>query len=214
MSSDEIDIIISYESQAFEILKCNLEDKMEDVLNKFAAKKSLPKSFSFLTLYGGRAFTNDDQKKTISQLISSQDKFDRKMNLLLYNSNNNITSSQNNSNINIILMIDPKKIFVLQGKKEDTIKTILNKNKSKIDTDINSLIFKYGNEIIDINKSFDDIANDIDRKFSGITLYAFSNNKLVVNFILNNYRQFRIECSYEEQIRKICNSYCLIIIKI
>ena len=207
MSSDEINVIISYESQAFEILKFHLEDKMEDILNEFATKKNLPNS-NFLILYGGRSLTNDDKKKTISQIISSQDKFDGKMSLLLYGKNN-ISNSQNNSNINIVLMIDPKKIFVLQGKKEDTIKTILNKNKAKIDADINLLIFKYGNEIININKTFDDIANDIDQKFSGITLYAFKNKKLVVNFIFNNFRQFRTECSFDDQIRKICNIYCI-----
>ena len=52
MNSDEIEIIISYESQAIEILHCNLEDKIEDILLKFASKKNL-KDCSFLTLYGG-----------------------------------------------------------------------------------------------------------------------------------------------------------------
>ena len=96
----------------------------------------------------------------------------------------------------------------MQGTKEETIKTILNKNNSKIDIDINSFIFKYGTEIINIDKKFDDIANEIDQKFSGITLYAFPNRRLMVNFTLNNYRQFRTECSFEDSIRKICLIYC------
>ena len=56
MNSGEIELIISYESQAIEILYCNLEDKLEDVLLKFAAKKNL-KDCSFLALYGGYGYT-------------------------------------------------------------------------------------------------------------------------------------------------------------
>ena len=207
MNSDEIEIIISYESQAIEILHCNLEDKIEDILLKFASKKNL-KDCSFLTLYGGNIISEKDSKKTISEIINTRDKFDKKMSMLLYRQNN-YSSTTKNKNINIVLMIDPQKIFVLQGTKEETIKTILKKNSSKIDIDINSFVFKYGKENIDINKKFDDIANEIDQKFSGITLYAFTNKKLTVNFIINDNRQFRTECYFEDSIRKICSIYCV-----
>ena len=207
MNSGEIELIISYESQAIEILYCNLEDKLDDVLLKFATKKNL-KDCSFLALYGGNVVSENNSKKTISEIINTRDKFDKKMSMLLYRQNPS-SDNQKNKNINIVLMIDPQKIFVLQGTKEETIKAILQKNSSKIDIDINSFVFKYGKENIDINKKFDDIANEIDQKFSGITLYAFTNRKLNVNFIFNNYKQFRTECFFEDSIRKICTIYCV-----
>jgi hypothetical protein len=46
------------------------------------------------------------------------------MSMLLYRQNPT-SDNQKNKNINIVLMIDPQKIFVLQGTKEETIKTIL-----------------------------------------------------------------------------------------
>ena len=207
MNSGEIELIISYESQAIEILYCNLEDKLDDVLLKFATKKNL-KDCSFLALYGGNVVSENNSKKTISEIINTRDKFDKKMSMLLYRQNPS-SDNQKNKNINIVLMIDPQKIFVLQGTKEETIKAILQKNSSKIDINIHSFVFKYGKENIDINKKFDDIANEIDQKFSGITLYAFTNRKLNVNFIFNNYKQFRTECFFEDSIRKICTIYCV-----
>ena len=207
MNSGEIELIISYESQAIEILYCNLEDKLDDVLLKFATKKNL-KDCSFLALYGGNVVSENNSKKTISEIINTRDKYDKKMSMLLYRQNPS-SDNQKNKNINIVLMIDPQKIFVLQGTKEETIKAILQKNSSKIDINIHSFVFKYGKENIDINKKFDDIANEIDQKFSGITLYAFTNRKLNVNFIFNNYKQFRTECFFEDSIRKICTIYCV-----
>ena len=207
MNSGEIELIISYESQAIEILYCNLEDKLDDVLLKFATKKNL-KDCSFLALYGGNVVSENNSKKTISEIINTRDKFDKKMSMLLYRQNP-ASDNPKNKNINIVLMIDPQKIFVLQGTKEETIKAILQKNSSKIDINIHSFVFKYGKENIDINKKFDDIANEIDQKFSGITLYAFTNRKLNVNFIFNNYKQFRTECFFEDSIRKICTIYCV-----
>ena len=86
MNSGEIELIISYESQAIEILYCNLEDKLDDVLLKFATKKNL-KDCSFLALYGGNVVSENNSKKTISEIINTRDKFDKKMSMLLYRQN-------------------------------------------------------------------------------------------------------------------------------
>ena len=205
MASSEINLIISYESEAVETLKCNSDDKLENVLKKFAEIKNMENP-SFMILYGGKNIQGDDLKKSLSEIMTGLDKQDLTMNILLYR--NIIKIVQDKSNINIILIIDSRKVFVLQGKREDKLKDILIKNNSKINSDINSLIFKYGNKNVDLDKKFEEIANNTDKNFCGMTLNAYTQNKLIVNFEYNNFRQFRNECNIEDNIRNICNIYC------
>ena len=205
MTPTEIELMITYESQAVDTLKCNSNDKIENVLQKFADKKNIENP-SFMILYGGKTIQEDDLKKPLSQIMIGPDKEDKTMNILLYRNVTKVVKDR--SNINIILIIDSKNVFHLQGKSEDKLRDILTKNQGKINADINSLIFKYGNKTVDLDKNFEQIANDTDKNFCGMTLNAFSQNKLIVNFVCKSYRQLRKECNTEDNIRKICNIYC------
>ena len=67
--------------------------------------------------------------------------------------------------IKINLIIDSKRPLLLQAKRGETIKEILIRNTSKLQIDIKTLIFKYGNKIVDINKNFDEIADARDKNY-------------------------------------------------
>ena len=62
IESGEINLIISYESQNVQRLKCKASDKMEDILSSFAQKKNADYS-SFLILYSGKELQGSDLKK-------------------------------------------------------------------------------------------------------------------------------------------------------
>ena len=60
----------------------------------------------------------------------------------------------------------------MKGKRSETIKDIYNKHKSKIKIEIDSLIFIYGNNKIEVNKKLEEIANKQDKNSSWISLSA------------------------------------------
>ena len=211
IESDEINLIISYESQNVEKLKCKASNKMEDILSAFAQKKNADYS-SFLILYSGKELQGSDLKKTIFQTMTKIDKEQKTMNLLIYSKNSVPLSRQNF--IKIILIINSRDVYELHGKKDESIKDILNKNISKIGKTINSLTIKYNMNEIDLDKKFDEIADDRDKKFSGMTLSAYTNDdnhSLKVVFIDIKNREASVGCKMEDKIRNVVKDYCLMI---
>ena len=211
IESEEISVIISYESQKVETFKCKMNDKLENFVTRFASKINVEYS-SLFVLYSGKILNDNDLKKTFFQVMNSHDKKEKSMNMLVYRkiSNDTVISEQReNDIINIILIIDSKNILVLKGKKENSLKDIINKNAAKIGTDPNSLIFKYGAKEIDLNKKFNDIANDMDKKFSGMTLSVYTKTPIKVNFVnINEDNRVTIECYLDDIIKDACNEYC------
>ena len=211
IESGKINLIISYESQNVEKIKCNASDKMEDILSAFAQKKNVDYS-SFLILYSGKELHGSDLKKTIFQIMTRIDKEQKTMNLLIYSKNSVPLSRQNF--IKIILIINSRDVFELQGKKDESIKDILNKNISKIGKTINSLTIKYNMNEIDLDKKFDEIAVDRDKKFSGMTLSAYTNDdnhRLKVVFIDIKNQKINVDCKMEDKISFAAKEYCLMI---
>ena len=210
IETETIDLIISYESQKVKKLKCKMNDKIEDVLSEFASKEKVD-YVSFLILYSGLLIQGPDLKKTFFQTMTKNDKEQRTMNLLIYSKNPAVISEQ--KFIKIILIINSKDVFELQGKKNETIKEIINKNYSKIGININSLIVKYDMNEIDLNKKFDEIANPIDKKHSGMTLQAYTNDNnkpLTVIFVDENNQRDIVECQYGDKIRDVVKKCRLI----
>ena len=205
---DEMELIISYESQKVEKIKCKMSEKIEDILTKFANKINVDYS-SFMILYSGKALVNNDLKSTFFQVMSTHDKIQKSMSILIYTKSTIFLSGQ--VFIKILLIINSTNVFELKGKKNESIKSILKRNETKIGKDIDSLIIKYGNDEIDINKKFDDIANETDKKFSGITLSAYSddsNYPITVVFEDSNNKKEEIDCYIDDKIEDICKIYC------
>ena len=205
---DEMELIISYESQKVEKIKCKMSEKIEDILTKFANKINVDYS-SFMILYSGKALVNNDLKSKFFQVMSTHDKIQKSMSILIYTKSTIFLSGQ--VFIKILLIINSTNVFELKGKKNESIKSILKRNETKIGKDIDSLIIKYGNDEIDINKKFDDIANETDKKFSGITLSGYSddsNYPITVVFEDSNNKKEEIDCYIEDKIEDICKIYC------
>ena len=186
---DKISLNIIYESQKVESSECDINDKIEKILISFAKKKNIDYS-SLYILYNGEVFQKDSLKKTFFEIINSFDKKEKSMNILIYRNSTDINDIKpkpknvNNKNmINIILIIDSKNPLVLQGKREDKLIDIINKNSVKIGLNIESLTFKYGINEIDLNQKFDDVATEKDKKLSGITLSVYTKKPLKVIFV-------------------------------
>ena len=168
--TEELTLIISYESSIAEKIKCKFGDKIEDIITNFASKINENNS-SFLILYNGAILKSEDLKRTFLQKMNKNDIERKNMNILIYK--RNPTVRQNNDIINIILIIDSKDSIIIKGQKNEIIKDIIKKNSAKIG-DINNMIFKYGNNEIQLDQKFEDIANARDKLLSGITLLAYT----------------------------------------
>ena len=222
---DKISLNIIYESQKVESSECSINDKIEKILISFAKKNNIEYS-SLYILYNGTIFQNDSFKKTFFEIINTFDKKEKSMNILVYrttNDTNHIKPKQENNNmmknmknmINIILIIDSKNPLILQGKREDKLKDTINKNSVKIGLNIESLTFKYGINVIDLNQKFDDFASDEDKKLSGITLSVYTKVPIKVVFVNNidnndnnDDRKIPFDCFLEDKIKNFCLEYC------
>ena len=208
LNSEEITLLISYESQKVENWKCKIDDKVGDILKQYASQ--IHEDFSKLyILYGGKALQGADLEKSFSSIISSFDKLEKTMNILIYLK---IASRKKTDlgDIKVILIIDSKSPFIMQGKRDEPLKDIYNRYNQKIGLDINKLSFKYGIYTIDYNKTFNEIANSSDKICGGITISVYTTNTrnpLKVNFIYNNNR-FTIEGYKENKVGDICHQFC------
>ena len=176
--TEEITLIISFESSLAEKIKCKFGDKIEDIIINFASKINENHS-SFIILYSGTLFNKEDLQKTFLQKMSKDDIERKNMNILIYRKSPTI--HQENDVINIILIINSKDSIIIKGKKQELIKDIIQRNSAKIGQDINNMIFKYGNDEIQLDQKFDDFANNRDKIFSGITLLAYTKNVQDIN---------------------------------
>ena len=70
--TEELTLIISYESSIAEKIKCKFGDKIEDIITNFASKINENHS-SFLILYNGAILKSEDLKRTFLQKMNKND---------------------------------------------------------------------------------------------------------------------------------------------
>ena len=206
---NEITLIISFESQKVQTLKCKKNDTLLDILKKFATKMNEDYN-SFLILYSGKVIEKKDFNQTFDQFMCAQDKKSGKMNILIYKKNQSILPVK--EEITIILIINLEYPIVMKGKRSEMIKDIYNRYKSKTGIEIESLIFSYGNTKIDVNKKFEEIANKKDKNSSGMTLSAQTiNNKIPLKIIFVDSitkQKHNIDGYLDDKIKIACKQYC------
>ena len=92
----------------------------------------------------------------------------------------------------------------LKGKKGDIIKDII-ENSSLIKLDLKYYIFKHGENEIDLNQNFDNIANDYEKKDSRLPITVNCTIPLIVNLVNKNNKKYPIKCflkdKFSEKIR-------------
>ena len=203
--SEEITVIITFESQQAETFTRKLSDKIKDTLKLFASK--LNKSFlDLLFLYSGNKLEISDMEKTFEQIMNSQAKEDGQMHIIAYES----LVHQGNI-IKIIFIFEFAQIFKIEGEKEEKLKEIFIRCKEENKLDFGNydlMMFKYGDKVIDLNNKFDDIANKYDKKCLGMTILVYKKNQIKVNFIQEKKPIYSIECFMEDKIQDIINKYC------
>ena len=156
-----INLRITSGNQYTNIYKCGIEKSLEDYINDFIKYSGDDYSSSFpLVLYKGESYLGDKLKQHISQIIKPEDKMNKMMILLVYPSSG--SGKHELDKINIILTIEDIKKEELIGIKGEAIKDIINKS-SIIKIDLKWCTFKYKGDEIDIDKKFDEIANNEDK---------------------------------------------------
>jgi len=201
---DEITLILTYDSQKVKILKCNKNDKLENIFKNIASLVRV--SFDKLAfLYEGK--TIKDYSQTFAQIITPLDNKAKEMNILVYNLRRSLIDQQNY--INIIFLLNSEDFYSTKASRFSILKNICNEYASKKGLNIKSLIFKYRDKEIDLNLKFDDFASDYDKNCLGITLLVYNKNPLKVKFHFMNEQPYTIDCYKEDKIEDIFNDYAL-----
>ena len=178
----KIDLRITEETQKTQCYECETKNPLEKYINDFIDEFKLKLS-SLYVLYDGKCLFGKELKKPISKIISKIDKENKKMALLLRG--NSVFDIHEQDEIKIILSIEPSQTPELKGIKGQTIKEII-KEKFIIKIDLKWCIFKYKENEIDINKKFDDIANNEDKRRSTIIITLNFTIPLIVHYIRKN----------------------------
>ena len=72
---------------------------------------------------------------------------------------------------------------IIQCLNEDKMKNICQKFSSKITTDINSLIFLYNGAMVNLELSFQNIINNLDKINNQMKILVYKNNQKRINLL-------------------------------
>ena len=200
--NEKIILKIIYEQIPTEI-KCELSDILENVLTKFSKSNNINYSTIYF-LYSGSTLPPDQLKKPINEIITTGDKNEKIMTLLVYHLEFEINQEDE---IIIILIIESRKIENVKGKKGEIIKNII---KSSIKLELNWCTFKYKGNLINIEKKFDDIADGEDKRQLKIEITVNYTIPLIINFAFVEccrIYNYRIKCLLGDKINSIIEKY-------
>ena len=200
--STQFTVHFTYSSNPLQF-KCDINEKIENIINKISSKiYKDPKTLIFL--YNGNILNGESFQKTFSQVINQIDRKSKMMNILIYHNDfENIDSN----NINIKLVIDSKQEVNLQGKREEKLRTIIEKGKHKIGAIFNQLIFTYRNKEINLDQKIDDIIDEDILKNKLFPIMANIKEQIIVHFVNYNYGSKRIICFPEDKLKIVCRKY-------
>lgn len=161
---------------------------------------------SLYVLYNGKKFIGDSLGKSLDEIINGQDRIDGIMSLLVYQITEFDIAEEDD--IIIILSIESTNIIKLKGKRREILKNkILNHSFFKLY--LKWCIFKYGENEIDLNQTFDDIANGDDKKNLKIEIIVnFKAISGTVNFISEKGNIFSYKCSLNDWVDSKFDYHC------
>ena len=209
-SSTKITIIIKHESSIDYSFFLNINDKLETVILEFSSKIGVDVKHLVFLYNGGNL--KHDLKKSISQVMNNIDKKRKIMNIISYQQlpeEHNYISKTNN--IIIILTIDDKKVKILKGKKGEPIINIIQRENSEIISELNKLVFKYRKKKVDLNKTFDNIADEGDKEDKVLIIEVNHEGLIKVSFIKDCLEPkiiYSIYCFPQEKVINACNKCC------
>ena len=190
------------EDQTTEQYKCSEKTILKDNLTNFS-KKINTQFDSLFFLYGGNILTSENINQSIFEIMSRQDKSDSKITILAFKNN-----METEEEIRIIMISESNETEYIIENKDKSLKEIFKSFAKKKGLDFDSLIFKYEDQKIDINKNYDDIANSSDKKYSRLIIYYYNRKPVTIHFIHRKFSKYK-ECFMENKIRDITTEYCL-----
>ena len=198
--NDSKKIVIKFNYESSEIIKieCNINDKLKKAINKFAKMKNVEIT-NLIFLYNGKLLDSDE---SISNIINSSDKISGEINILAY-----LTNPESND-INILLIIDSQTVIKLKGKKDDILETILQKENSIISSNLDKFEFLYKDTNINLDKTFEDIADEYDKSINRLIIYANHKEKFAVKFINDKLEEKIQICFPNDKMDDIIKKYC------
>lgn len=160
-----------------------LNDKMEDVINKFSNKINIEKSNLYF-LYDGRMIGQDEYEKTLIQIANKTDQSSNTLVILAYKKDDqeNIHKSED---ITILLIKVTKEVVNIKGKRRETFKEIFERVKEIINYDLNKYDYSYRNKKIDFKSLMKQHLKKIKNSMDQLYLLAIK-AKYLLNLLMKN----------------------------
>ena len=197
-----IEVRITNKDKDTRNFKHDINELLEKILIEFAKETHVDYS-TLDVLYGRKSLHGEDLKKPLSDIIEPQDRKDKIMKLLVYKSaESNITVKDQ---IIIVLSIESVKKIEINGKKGEKIKDII-RNSSLLKLDFKWYSFKYRKEEIDLNKKFNDIANNEEKKDLKIELTVNHKIPLKITFVKGKKEIYSTKGLLRDSVKTIINS--------
>ena len=202
---NDITLILTYDSQTVKTLKCDKNEKLEDIFRNVASQiqENLD---SLIFIYSGKELV--DFTKTFNEIINAIDDTEKVMNILIYNIKRSLVVDKK-KNINFIFLLNSKDISEIKAPRDTILKNIFNEYATKKLLKMNALLFKYGDKEIDLNKKFDDVATSYDKKCNGMSILVYNKNPLKIKFFYDNKNPYEMHCYKEDKIKDVFNNYAL-----
>ena len=187
MLSTQININIQCDGLAYNFQRDGNEN-LKNFFNFFASSIGMAPNLIVL-LYNGTALKGEDFKKTIWKTMNNADKQSKKMHIVAIKIDPEQSQHPPGPNdINILLIINEKKATRIRGEKGEPIKNIIQRAKIGKNKNYMKLPFNLRNQKIDLNKKFDDLANESDKQEKELILKIDDiniNNKENINVLPN-----------------------------
>ena len=166
LALNQVNVKIIYESGiAQNIYQCYTTEILKTILIKFLTKIEIKYSSSIYVLYSGQSLNDEQLNKPINQIISSYDKENKLMTILVYQNE----TPEENDKIKLKLIIENQDIF-LEANPKQTIEEIFKTNKNKIPKELTTLKFLYQEKEININQKLENIMIPSDKNNSLIII--------------------------------------------
>ena len=200
--SNKITIRFIYQFNEYIEIESNIDEKLEIAINELCSRLNIDKT-SIFCLYNGNALNLDDFDKSLSSIINSNDRQIKKINILVYK-----IEDPQLDDINIMLIVESLNVFILKGKKDETLKSIIQKVNAQFILDIDKFEFINKNKKINLDKKFEDIADEYDTKINRLIIYANHKEKIIVKFVNDKYGEKRVICFPQDIIDNVIKNHC------
>ena len=200
--SNKITIRFIYQFNEYIEIESNIDEKLEIAINELCSRLNIDKTLIFC-LYNGNALNLDDFDKPLSSIINSNDRQIKKINILVYK-----IEDPQLDDINIMLIVESLNVFILKGKKDETLKSIIQKVNAQFILDIDKFEFMNKNKKINLDKQFEDIADEYDTKSNILIIYANHKEKVIVKFVNDKYGEKRVICLPQDINVNVIKNHC------